>query len=133
MTIAGLSDIYIYSVGLLYPAYQTLLHRDDVEKTKFLQKYWTVFALSFVAFTEMTLEIMKPLLRIVQMIGVTLMVIPATNFANALYSNVVIPTFEKNREKIQQSVKSIWNLGSNLFHNLKQMLSTNLSEQVNTN
>jgi hypothetical protein len=128
MTIAGLSDIYIYSVGLLYPAYQTLLHRDDVEKTKFLQKYWTVFALSFVA-----LEIMKPLLRIVQMIGVTLMVIPATNFANALYSNVVIPTFEKNREKIQQSVKSIWNLGSNLFHNLKQMLSTNLSEQVNTN
>lgn len=126
MTIAGITDLYVYAVGLLYPAYQTLLYRDDPDKMAFMQKYWTVFALYYVTCetTEMTMQMMIPLLRVFQMVGVTLMVIPTTNIANALYSNLVIPTFEQNREKIQDSFGTVRKSAWQLWDTVKLYLAT---------
>jgi hypothetical protein len=82
-------ELYLLVVGMLYPAYRRLQlphteDRTESEEALFWRKYFVVFSVCY-AGSEILLMSMFPLVAVVQVVGVSMMVLPQTQVIQTLY------------------------------------------------
>ena len=105
--ISGICDLYVLCLGMIYPAYQMLQQRENAEQQHHWYQYWTVFSIAYVSseFLEASFYMMIPLVTLMQVVGVTLLIIPTgPTSAQRIYSNVLIPFYETHKSFIHENV-----------------------------
>ena len=117
--ISGISDLYILLIGMLYPSYKMLQQRDydagletqsqrslSSEEVTFWKQYFIIFSLFYVGseVLEMSLHLILPLITLVQVVGVTLLVVPKTQTTQKLYINYLIPFYETHETLIKDTI-----------------------------
>jgi hypothetical protein len=98
MTIGGIGDMLVMTVGLVYPTYKMLDNRNDEEELRFWQKYLMVFGFVFctLEITDYVLSNVWPIVVcFVKIGGITTL---ALNYrlCGYTYEQHVIPLFLKH-------------------------------------
>ncbi len=107
MTIGGIGDLLVLTVGILYPTYKMLDLRDNEDELRFWQKYLIVFGFVFctLEITDYILTNIWPtVVFFIKVGGITTL---AVNYrlCGYTYDQHVIPLFLKHEPWIKKYVK----------------------------
>ena len=101
MTIVTISDAFVVAAGILYPAYEMLVHRNEPVVLERWQKYFVVFALTYCSFEILEYTINSWTLPAMKFIGIPLLVY-SNRLTTFTYDHQLLPLFVKHEEWLAQ-------------------------------
>ncbi len=101
MTIIGISDAWLVGVGIVYPAYEMLVHRNDPNVLQCWQKYFVVFALSYCVLEMTEYVVSYWAIPTLKFIGIPLLVW-SHRLTTYTYDNQLLPVFVKHEQWLAQ-------------------------------